>query len=84
MEKPVRLSDCPQQAIAGSARGCRSLSARNELLIASPYIKQKEAGWVCDELAIVLPNDSCRLKVLTDIRSNSVLGGSSGVPPDIF
>jgi hypothetical protein len=51
-------------------------SARNELLIASPYIKEKEAGWVCDELAVGSPNDGFRLKVLTDIRSDSVLGGS--------
>jgi phosphatidylserine/phosphatidylglycerophosphate/cardiolipin synthase-like enzyme len=51
-------------------------SAHNELLIASPYIKQNEASWVCDQLATGSPNDGCRLKVLTDIRSDSVLGGS--------
>ena len=49
--------------------------ARNELLIASPYIKECEANWLCNELAIGSPN-KCRLKVLTDIRSDSVLGGS--------
>lgn len=51
-------------------------SARKDLLIASPYIKAREASWVCDELAAGSPNDDCRLKVLTDIRSDSVLGGS--------
>jgi hypothetical protein len=51
-------------------------SARNDLLIASPYIKEREASWVCDELATGSPNDNCRLRVLTDIRSESVLCGS--------
>lgn len=51
-------------------------SARNDLLIASPYIKEREASWVCDELATGSPKNDCRLKVLTDIRSDSVLRGS--------
>lgn len=51
-------------------------SAREELLIAAPYIKECEARWVCDELAARANNNGCRLKVLTDIRSDSVLGGS--------
>lgn len=51
-------------------------SAREELLIATPYIKECEAKWVCDELAARASSNDCRLKVLTDIRSDSVLGGS--------
>jgi len=51
-------------------------SAREELLIAAPYIKECEAKWVCDELAARASSNGCRLKVLTDIRSDSVLGGS--------
>lgn len=51
-------------------------SARSELLFASPYIKESEARWVCDEMATVSLNDDCRVKVLTDIRSESVLAGS--------
>jgi phosphatidylserine/phosphatidylglycerophosphate/cardiolipin synthase-like enzyme len=51
-------------------------SAREELLIASPYIKEGEAKWVCDELETRASSNGCRLKVLTDIRSDSVLGGS--------
>lgn len=52
------------------------LSAREQLLIAAPYIKESEAEWVCHELAIGSAAGTCRLKVLTDIRSDSVLGGS--------
>jgi phosphatidylserine/phosphatidylglycerophosphate/cardiolipin synthase-like enzyme len=51
-------------------------SAREDLLIAAPYIKEDEAKWVCDELAARASSNDCRLKVLTDIRSDSVLGGS--------
>ena len=51
-------------------------SAREELLIAAPYIKEREAKWVCDELAARATSNGCRLKILTDIRSDSVLGGS--------
>jgi phosphatidylserine/phosphatidylglycerophosphate/cardiolipin synthase-like enzyme len=51
-------------------------SAREQLLIATPYIKQSEAEWLCDELDAGLAGSRCRLRVLTDIRSESVLGGS--------
>ena len=51
-------------------------SAREELLIVAPFIKECEAKWVCDELARRGAGNDCRLKVLTDIRSDSVLGGS--------
>jgi phosphatidylserine/phosphatidylglycerophosphate/cardiolipin synthase-like enzyme len=51
-------------------------SAREELLIAAPFIKECEAKWVCDELAAQASSNGCQLKVLTDIRSESVLGGS--------
>ncbi len=51
------------------------LSASEELLIAAPYIKQVEANWVCDQLDGNRSNQRCRLRVLTDIRSDSVLTG---------
>jgi phosphatidylserine/phosphatidylglycerophosphate/cardiolipin synthase-like enzyme len=49
-------------------------SANRELLIATPYIKHVEASWVCDQLGGHLDRN-CRLRVLTDIRSDSILTG---------
>ena len=51
-------------------------SATDELLIASPYIKEAEAKWVCDELGGNGSRSKCRLRVMTDIRSDSILSGS--------
>lgn len=50
--------------------------ASEELLIAAPYIKEVEANWVCDELGNNPHAQNCALRVLTDIRSDSVLSGS--------
>lgn len=47
-----------------------------ELLIAAPYIKMAEANWVCDTLGNNGDSQNCVLRVLTDIRSDSVLSGS--------
>jgi len=43
-----------------------------DLLIATPFIKKSEADWICN--AVV--GRSIRLRVLTDVRSESVLSGS--------
>jgi len=51
-------------------------SAREELLIASPYIKETEARWVCDQLRDTGSSRPCMVRVLTDIRSDSILAGS--------
>jgi phosphatidylserine/phosphatidylglycerophosphate/cardiolipin synthase-like enzyme len=50
-------------------------SASEELVIAAPYIKQVEANWVCDQLNENRSVRHCRLRVLTDIRSDSILTG---------
>jgi phosphatidylserine/phosphatidylglycerophosphate/cardiolipin synthase-like enzyme len=50
-------------------------SASEELLIATPYIKHVEANWVCDQLGANHSDQGCRLRVLTDIRSDSILTG---------
>ncbi|MBI3001923.1 MAG: hypothetical protein HYY46_26200 [Deltaproteobacteria bacterium] len=50
-------------------------SASEELVIAAPYIKQVEANWVCDRLSENRSDQRCRLRVLTDIRSDSILTG---------
>jgi phosphatidylserine/phosphatidylglycerophosphate/cardiolipin synthase-like enzyme len=50
-------------------------SASEDLLIAAPYIKQVEANWVCDQLVEKRSEQQCRLQVLTDIRSDSILTG---------
>ena len=46
-----------------------------DLLIASPFIKTAEASWICD----ALKGRSVRLRVLTNVRSDSVLSGSLDV-----
>ncbi len=51
-------------------------SATQELLVASPYIKTREAEWVCNRLAKNGHDKNVRLQVLTDVRSSNVLGGS--------
>lgn len=50
-------------------------SASEDLLIAAPYIKQVEANWVCDQLGRNRSDQHVKLRVLTDIRSDSVLTG---------
>ncbi len=50
-------------------------SANENLVIAAPYIKQVEAAWVCDQLVGKRFEQQCRLRVLTDIRSDSILTG---------
>ena len=51
-------------------------SASLELLVASPYIKTREAEWVCSRLAKQGHDKTVRLQLLTDVRSSNVLGGS--------
>jgi hypothetical protein len=51
-------------------------SASLELLVASPYIKTREAEWVCSRLAKHGHDKTVRLQLLTDVRSSNVLGGS--------
>ena len=46
-------------------------SASAELLIAAPYIKTREANWICNRLST-----SVHLRVLTDLNSQSVLAGA--------
>lgn len=48
----------------------------SDLLIASPYIKTAEAGWICNALA----SRPIHLRILTDMRSDSVLNGSLDIP----
>jgi hypothetical protein len=51
-------------------------SARRDLLVASPFIKEREADWVCDQVSTAGLNDTLRLRLLTDVRSSNVLEGS--------
>jgi len=50
--------------------------AKEELLIAAPYMKAVEANWVCDELSNNRHAKNCAVRLLTDIRSDSILSGS--------
>lgn len=50
--------------------------ASEELLVAAPYIKTVEVNWMCDLLAHSSGEKNCTIRVLTDIRSDSVLSGS--------
>ena len=52
------------------------LSVERDLLIAAPYIKATEANWTCDALTRRRSTGALQLRVLTDVRSDSVLGGS--------
>jgi phosphatidylserine/phosphatidylglycerophosphate/cardiolipin synthase-like enzyme len=54
-------------------------SATHDLLVASPYIKTREAEWVCNRLARNSHDKHVRLQLLTDVRSSNVLGGSLDV-----
>jgi len=51
-------------------------AASEELLIAVPYIKEVEANWVCNELSNNHHARNCAVRILTDIRSDSILSGS--------
>jgi len=51
-------------------------AASGELLIAAPYMKAVEADWVCNELSNNPRAQNCMLRLLTDIRSDSILNGS--------
>ena len=51
-------------------------SVKKDLLIAAPYIKASEAKWICSVLTMPGMPPELRLQVLTDVRSESVLGGS--------
>ena len=54
-------------------------SARQDLLVASPYIKTREAEWVCNRLVKNGHDKHVRLQLLTDVRSSNVLRGSLDV-----
>ncbi len=54
-------------------------SADQNVLIASPYIKTREAQWVCKTLVGSRAGSVPRLRVLTDLRSDSVLSGALDV-----
>ncbi len=47
-----------------------------ELLIVAPFIKQKEAGYVCERLFERNSADELFVRVITDMRAESVVGGS--------
>jgi len=51
-------------------------SATQDLLVASPYTKTREAEWVCDLIEKLGNHKTLRLQLLTDVRSSNVLGGS--------
>jgi len=47
-----------------------------ELIIAAPFIKRSEAEYVCDHLISVKSEKQPQLRVITDLRAESVLAGS--------
>jgi phosphatidylserine/phosphatidylglycerophosphate/cardiolipin synthase-like enzyme len=49
--------------------------AREELILASPFIKRAEADWVCDELNETRAS-RLAVQILTHVRTDSVLSGS--------
>ncbi len=53
--------------------------AVQDVLIASPYIKTSEAHWVCHRLRRGRTGGAPKLRVLTDLRSDSVLSGALDV-----
>ena len=48
---------------------------RNELIIATPFIKKAEAEFVCRNLQTMETEDSLKVRVITDLRAESVLSG---------
>ena len=54
-------------------------SAKQELFVASPYIKTPEAEWVCNRIQKLGLAKTLRIQVMTDVRSSNVLGGSLDV-----
>lgn len=54
-------------------------SARRDLIIACPFIKTPEAQWVCERLTAAGSISRLRLRVMTDVRADSVLNGSLDV-----
>lgn len=51
-------------------------SVRSELLIAAPYVTANEAAWVCRTVTKHTATGSVHARVMTDMRSDSVLNGS--------
>jgi phosphatidylserine/phosphatidylglycerophosphate/cardiolipin synthase-like enzyme len=49
---------------------------RSELIIATPFIKKSEAEYVCNRLLSGESNKEPHVRVITDLRAESVLGGS--------
>lgn len=51
-------------------------NVRSELIIAAPFIKKSEAEYVCNCLLSVKSGKELYVRVITDLRAESVLGGS--------
>lgn len=49
---------------------------RNELIIATPFIKKAEAEFVCKHLHSIETGNLLKVRVVTDLRAESVLSGS--------
>lgn len=49
---------------------------RNELIIATPFIKKTEAEFVCSHLQLIKAGNLLKVRVVTDLRAESVLSGS--------
>ncbi len=49
---------------------------RDQLIITAPYIKKSEAEYVCDRLLSGDSNNKPYVRIITDLRTESVLGGS--------
>lgn len=54
-------------------------SAETEILVATPYIKTTEARWVCRTVMGSHRKGTPKIRVLTDLRSDSVLSGALDV-----
>lgn len=55
----------------------RSLEqVRDELMIVTPFIKKSEAEYVCNQLLSVESSKEPHVRVITDLRAESVLAGS--------
>ncbi len=51
-------------------------SVRDELIMATPFIKKSEAEYVCNHLLSVESGKEPHIRVITDLRAESVLAGS--------
>jgi hypothetical protein len=49
---------------------------RDQLIIATPFVKKSEAEYVCNRLLSIESSKKPCVRVITDLRSESILGGS--------